>query len=214
MRPIVFCRVASMKYYRGITKNDQPYQGSSFVQETGYAHECYNFDVVETQEDNYCLGYVMLNGSKGMESELHIENIIGCSLMEQGEKLEDVTVVWVAKSPGSKHMRCVGFYKHATVFRKAQEAMFQSDDGETYYQTYNFVAKAEDCILLPYNVRHSESRWYVPSSNKNGYDFGFGRSNIWYAKSKKMNKKLNEYVEKMINSIDSYDGENWMEREV
>ena len=92
--------------------------------------------------------------------------------------------------------------------------IFPATDGGEYYQTYNFIAKMEDCVLLPYHIRHSDSRWYIPSSNKNGYDFGFGRSNIWYAKSKHKNEVLDAYVEKMINSIDSYDGENWMNKEV
>ena len=44
MRPVVFVRVADMKYYQGITDQDSPVNGGSYVNDTGLAHECYNFE--------------------------------------------------------------------------------------------------------------------------------------------------------------------------
>ena len=210
MKPIIFARIADMKYYKGITDIDSPENGGSYVKDTGMAHECYNFDVVKDQEGNeFCLGFTMLMGSsKIKDSQLHIEKIVGCELYKKEEVVEGVTVVWVSKSQRSKTMRVVGFYKNATVFREYQSADF--DNG--YVQAYNFVADKKDCVLLPYSERHSNSVWYVPASQKNGASFGFGRSNIWYAGSNTRNEKEIQYVERMLDSIEHYQGENWIER--
>ena len=40
---IVFCNIAWMKHYHGITENDKPKNGGSFVTETGDAWESLNF---------------------------------------------------------------------------------------------------------------------------------------------------------------------------
>ena len=82
-----------------------------------------------------------------------------------------------------------------------------------YEQCCEFVAEAKDCVLLPYQVQHSDSRWYVPTSSRNKAAFGLGRSSIWYAGSGDADEAEINYVERMIQSIEGYSGENWMERE-
>lgn len=55
---ILFCNIAWMKEYRGNEDgNDIPVNGGSFVDETGDAHEKYNFTPVniEGKEGLYCL---------------------------------------------------------------------------------------------------------------------------------------------------------------
>ena len=59
-----------------------------------------------------------------------------------------------------------------------------------------------------------KSEWYIPLSGKHGYDFGFGRSHIWFANSKEKNRAEQEFVENMIKSIDNYNGKNLMNEEV
>ena len=133
----------------------------------------------------------------------------GFSKISGQEFVDNVIVVWCAKSPGSQNVRVVGFYQHATVFRYHQWVYFS--DG--YEQCYEFVAEAKDCVLLPYQVRHSDSKWYVPTSSRNKAAFGLGRSSIWYAGSGDADEAEINYVERMIQSIEGYSGENWMERE-
>ena len=43
MGAVVFCNIAWMKNYRGITDEDQPYNGGSFVKENNDAMEQINF---------------------------------------------------------------------------------------------------------------------------------------------------------------------------
>ncbi len=218
MRPIIFARIANMEYYRGITETDKPFGAGSYVAETGRAHECYNFkpELLDDPDGNeYCLGFVMFGGAVGpAECEMHLEKMSGCEAMRRAETIDGVTVVFCATSPGSHTMRVVGFYKNATAYRRMQWANFSTVENEEdiYEQGYNFIAKKEDCVLIPYTKRHSDSKWYVPQKNKNGSTFGFGRSNIWYASDAKTDSKVKNFVERMIKSIDEYDGENLVEK--
>lgn len=211
MRPIIFARVADMKYYKGITDTDKPENGGSYVSDTGLAHECYNFDpVIQSDEDfEKCIGFCMMSGGKNGVNQLHIEKIVGCEACKKEESCEGVAVVFVSKSSRAKSMRVVGFYKNATVYRYPH---FMEFDGG-YEQMYWFEARKEDCVVLPYSTRFESSAWFVPNSTAKD-EFGFGRSQVWYAGGKGASKKELEYVERMIQSIDSYQGENWIEKEV
>lgn len=207
MKPIIFVRISSMKYYKGTT-NDTPENGGSYVTETGDAHECYNFDAVDFEDGtSQCLGFTMLTGKRGNEAQIKIENIVGCDALKKKETASAVTVVWCAKARNSQNMRVVGFYKNATVYRRSQYVEF--DTG--YVQEFNFIADKKDCVLIPWNKRFSDNRWYVPTSGKNNSSFGFGRSSIWYGGSHTDDQKEIEYVERMIDSIENYDGENWID---
>ena len=77
--------------------------------------------------------------------------------------------------------------------------------------------------MLPENER-ALSKWYVPTSKYNKYHFGFGQDNVWYGKISKDTKKayskdeldlyqtkLDEYLETLIENIENYDGENWLD---
>lgn len=214
MKPIIFARIAEMKYYRGITNHDKPYGGGSYVSNTGMAHECYNFAPVEdvVSSKKFCLGFAMASGTTG---QIHIEKLNGCEALKKEDRIEGAIVVFCATSPGSKTMRVVGFYKNATIYRNLQEIEFNTTmEDEIYCQNFSFMAEKKDCVLLPYTERHSNSKWYVPANGKRGASFGFGRSNIWMASNALNNPKLKTYVEHMIDSIERYDGENWMDKEV
>ena len=209
MKPIIFVRIADMKYYQGITGNDKPVNGGSYVGETGLAHECYNFDSVKENGQDYekCLGYFRINGSNS--NQLHIDRMPGCKLLKDEEKLEGVTVVFVSKAVGAKSMRVVGFYKNAIAYRYPRYMEFENG----YEQEYLFEARRENCVVLPYTTRFGSSNWYVPSSTSKGSKFGFGRANVWYAGGEGASEKEIEYAERMLDSIETYDGDNWMNRE-
>jgi hypothetical protein len=211
MKPIIFVRVADMKYYRGITENDTPFNGGSYVKETGNAHECYNFEPIIEDGQDYekCIGFSMMSGGKGV-SQLHIEKIAGCKLAEKEEAVDNVYVVFVSKAMGTDTMRVVGFYKNATVYRHPHYMTFENG----YEQEYYFESAKENCVLLPYSERHRSNTWFVPTSSSKYNDFGFGRSNTWYVGGKGASQKEIEYVEKIIDSIEEYQGENWMYKEV
>lgn len=209
MRPVVFVRVADMKYYQGITDQDRPVNGGSYVNNTGLAHECYNFaPVIQSGEDyEKCLGYFMMIGGNGV-CQLHIENIPGCEALKHEEAAYGVTVIFVSKAVSSKSMRVVGFYKDAIAYRFPHHMEFE----DNYCQEYLFEARKENCVLLPYSERFSSSQWYVPASTSKYAEFGFGRSHVWFAGSKGASEKECDYVERMLSAIDNYQGKNWMNR--
>lgn len=39
MESLVFCKISSIKYYKGASRRDVPYNGGSFVKKNGYGHE-------------------------------------------------------------------------------------------------------------------------------------------------------------------------------
>ena len=210
MKPIIFARVADMYYYNGITNKDVPVNGGAYVNETGEAHECYNFcPVYIGDEEQVCLGFAMLaQTKKDADMHLHIEKIVGSEALKKDKAVHNVIVVFCSKAPNSDTMRVVGFYKNATVYRDHQLAEFPNDD----WQEYNFIADKKDCVLLPYQERHKGNRWYVPMSKRRNSSFGFGQSNIWYAQGYQTDEKLYNFLERMIQNIEAYDGANWVER--
>ena len=121
------------------------------MHETGEAHECFNFAPVNDGEEDFCLGFVMLIGNaKENNIQIRLENIIGCSACKKEDVIEGVTVVWCATPENSQNTRVVGFYKNATVYRYPQQTEFVDENGETsYLQQFNFIAKKEDCVLIP-----------------------------------------------------------------
>lgn len=202
---ILFCNIAWMKEYRGNEDgNDTPLNGGSYVDETGDAHEKYNFFPIhfEGEEDSYCLGFFETKSHNGKDvNQMHIENIAGCELCKKEESVEDVLVVYCAKHPAHNFTTVVGWYKHATVFRHYQEIEF----GEGDFQSYNAIAKTKDCVLLPTSARSKILQWKVPRKT-GGCAYGFGRANVWYASED--DKGLKEFLEWLSSQIESYSGEN------
>lgn len=118
-------------------------------------------------------------------------------------------------------MRIVGFYKNATVYRYAHRMIFgealttpDNEQGNEYEQFFQFETAKENCVLLPYQERHSGNKWFVPASSSKYHTFDFGRSNIWFAGGKGASEKELDYVEKIIQSAENYNGENWIDKEI
>ena len=83
---------------------DIPVNGGSFVNETGDAHEKYNFTPVniEGKEGLYCLGFFETKSHNGKDvNQMRIGNIAGCELCKE-ESVDDVPVVYCAKHPAHK----------------------------------------------------------------------------------------------------------------
>ena len=68
----------------------------------------------------------------------------------------------------------------------------------------------EDCVLLPRPQRR-KTFWRVPRKKK-GVAFGFGQSNVWFARGEDDNKYLSDFIDRLENQIETYDGENWIDR--
>ena len=166
---ILFCNIAWMDYYKGIVPGkDEPKNGGSYVKDTKDAHEKYNFkpELLKLKgfpEGEYCLGFVETKStSAGKRNQLNIEKIEGCSDLKNDTEVDDVLVVYCALYPDSfdKETYVVGWYKHATVYRRYEKLEFDTEASdnesaadEKYIQLYNAIALKEDCVLLPRSQR-------------------------------------------------------------
>ena len=89
----------------------------------GWSHLC------KTLDRRYCVGFFETKSHNGKDvNQMRIENISGCELLKKEESVDDVLVVYCAKHPAHKFTTVVGWYKHATVFRHYQEAVFAPED--------------------------------------------------------------------------------------
>lgn len=124
---ILVINVPWMKYYVGEGDEEKltPACGFNFQNVNGYYY-----------------GY-----GEGLK-ELAIERLEGVS--EEDEEVEGVTIVWTAHNKAGEN-KVIGWYKNATVYRHAKEQL--SLDGERPILTYSMIAKAEDCLLLPVELR-------------------------------------------------------------
>ncbi len=203
---IVFCKTAYMKYYNGVTLDDMPYNGGSYIAQNGTGGEVLNFTptVHKVTGEEFCFGFFETTHDKTKSSskKFHIEKIKGCDAMKNADSLDDVLVVWCATADTNETV-IVGWYKHATVYRNYQCITF--DDGTEQY--YNVSAKADNCVLLPDTGLRRRPEWKAPLAKKTRL-YGFGQSAVWYANE----ASANHYIESLISNIESYNGTNLVKK--
>lgn len=181
---VIFCNIAWMKEYKGITVDDIPKNGGSFVKENNDCCECTNF----LDLNHKCYGFIQNKGNS-----LHIERLD--PKYKNKDIVKGVTVVWVATD--SISCKIVGWYKNATMYRNFEETIAPVMGYD--YLVYNFKADAKDCYLIP----ESDRKFVVPRASKNGKGKGLGQSSIWYAES---SYAQNEFIPKVLDYIENYKG--------
>lgn len=180
---IIFCNIDWMKYYNGIQPGDMPKNEGINVKDTSDVYEKDNFN----DFNGRCYGYVRSGGSIMLEK--HFRGI------SQGIKsAEGFTIVWCA-ALNTEELRIVGWYKNAKVYRDLVNFPLFEDE----YISFNFMANAKDCYLLP-----EEKRSFVikKTKSKNGIKAAI-KSNIWYAKSE---YGQTEFIPRVMEFIDTYKG--------
>lgn len=187
-----------MKFYNGVTSEDIPENGGSYVKDHGGGEEQYNFSprIIDESNEEVMLGFfeTKSNKDKTRRNKLHIENINDCEMFKNSDHVDDILVIWCATK---KNLGTVvtGWYRHATVYREYQS--FKLDNGDI--QEYNIIAKKEDCTLLTWQQR-GQLNWRIPDSNKDG--IGIGQSFQWFGNG------AEDFSEQLISYIDEYDKEN------
>ena len=164
MEMVLFCRVAWMKRYQGITEDDKPVNGGAFVKKNEDAHESNNF----RPYNHHCRGFVEIRNQR-----FNIERFTQEKGM--GDEVHGVTVIFVATHPNGVSY-IVGWYKNATVYRYGKLS-YEGVRHDGSPQFYWFEAKEEDCVLIP----ESQRRYVIPSATQAGKGRGMGQSNIWFA---------------------------------
>lgn len=182
---ILFCNIAYMKYYDVDLIEEKPKHGGQYVAETGDALEKFNFHVCE---DSKCRGFVETKYRDSYKNgklpySIRIENIN--PLFKNSEAINGVTVVFCAHSDIHKKSVIIGWYGNATVFRNRKNI-----DG----REYNLECDAQNAYLINECDRH----FIVPRASNS--DFGFGQSNVWYAKE----EKASDFVRNVLDYINNY----------
>lgn len=176
-KKIVFCEIAWMKNYKGVTEDDKPMNGGKYIAENGEGGEVYNFSPI----NHTCYGYVMHYGN-----ELHIERYD--KILESFDEVRGMTVVWVASD--GKNSKIVGWYENAAMYRFWQEVW-----GIGFSQDYNFTANEKDCYLIDADQR----TFVIPRATIAGKGRGMGQSQVWYADSA---YAQDEFIPKVFNYLD------------
>ncbi len=160
MSKMVFCNIAGMKYYRGITEEDKPIKGGKHRKEAGLAYECYNFQPC----NHFCYGYFQHIGR-----QLDLKRIETAG--KNAEVLHELTVVWVA------NRKIVGLYDNADIFRYLQSFREPLFDENHIDWEYWIKAREENVYLIPFDERDFD----IPSASRLGPGKGMGQAPIWYA---------------------------------
>lgn len=199
-----------MSFYKG-KQNDKLEGNFRYIKENADGGEKHNFAPIIADGKECCYGFVepgFTKGGyeKGRQRQIHIEKITDAG--NPKEKLDKVLVVWCAKMPGTKRSVIVGWYQNATVYRKVILMPYDknTDRGLPQFGYWvNAIAAKEDCVLLPIKEREKDI-WTVYRKNQNNSGFGFGQSNMWYARE----DSAQGYVNRIISQIEHYQGENWV----
>lgn len=136
--PVIFMRIAWMKDYKGITKDDIPMGAGSFVDTYSKGGEVYNFKSIK----NITYGYVRV--SKG--GNINIRNL---GAGKHDTELNGVNIVFFSKDPDSGGQYIVGFYSKATLFKNMQ---FRNS-GKIDYTAFS---NTKNTKLIPIDLRSKE----------------------------------------------------------
>lgn len=195
---ILFCNITNMIYYRGVKPYDTPYGGGSYVEQHYDGSDVNNF---KQAKDGTVHGFVMTRSLRKASREfaqIRLEKIEP-GLPKDADSVEHVLVVWVTPDRMVRNRSIiVGWYKDAKVFRH-----FRQGEDDNYY---NVMARPEDVVLLPPQQR----QWEVPRASREGAGTGMGQSNVWYADK----PEVVDFVLDMLKKIESYDGENWLDKDI
>ena len=187
---ILFCNIAYMKEYKGITDVDKPNNGGRYVGDTGSAGEQYNF---LNRSDGYTIGFAEPGFTaggyeKGKQRQIHIEKIN--EIATDKDQISNVMVIMCAKSPIINKTVIVGWYDNATVYRNVSYQTLEN--GEKIWQTIK--CKNEDAHL----ISEEDRTFIIPRAATDG--IGLGQSNYWYADTKEaqdFKNKVIEYIDKI-----------------
>lgn len=181
MGKIVFFNIGWMDNYQGISGGDHIQGGGAFVHQNDVGVEMFNFrehqgkvyGFVETKVTDNRDGQAYLPDGRlatGRQRRTICINKLGAS--NRDESINDVTVIWTAPNP-SGGTYIVGWYRHATVFRRHQVSKnltYRIYNGMVC--DYNVVADFKNTVLL-----HPSERIFEIPRGKGG----MGQSNVWYA---------------------------------
>lgn len=186
---IIFCNIASMQKYQGITDSDKPKYCGSYIMEDAAGADIFNF----SEYNGKCYGYVQNEGDLILPDHLAVNFELPAG---QDDTIKGVLVVWCAFKDKNT-AKIIGWYKNAVLHREEQyQPSFTNPE---YELDYYFEADSKDCYLLSEKQRV----FTIERASKAGKGKGFGRSDIWFADSPYAQSEL---IPQVVKYIESYTG--------
>lgn len=195
IQPIIVCNITYMKFYNGITEEDQIVGGGGkYPTENKDGGEKFNFHI---NEDNMVRGFVETNYVDGELGNFDKAKKMALEKIDPSFKGLDIAtgvrVVFISKGPFNKKNIVIGWYDNAKVYRTRQKF---GDFG------FNLECSAIDAHLIPEEKRTFE----YPKINEDG-SYNFGESNVSYPIS--MNQpstnelitELNAYLASLLEEV-------------
>lgn len=167
---LIYINIGWMKTYRG-DPGDPTLGGHGYLRKNFQGHETWNF--LDTNGRLY--GYIPRSANV---------LLVRLGADRRATELEDVTVVWLARSPIDKRTYVVGWYRGATVGKKHDH--YKIDRPGIGAVEYQITAPASGALLLPPDQR----TFRIPTAKEKG---NLGQSPIWYG-NPGFNDRVREYL--------------------
>lgn len=155
--PLVFVNIGWMVSYQGPT-NDPTIGGHGWLKTHSYGHEAWNFEPHQKRLYGYVPRSARINLRK-----------LGAA--GNAERIDGVTVVWIARSPRNGVTYVIGWYRNASVHRDSNHYKVPRSTGEVI--EYQIQAPIDEAKLLTPDQRILE----VPTAKVAG---NLGQSPVWY----------------------------------
>lgn len=195
--PILFCNIAWMERYNGLSLTDIPRGGGRYVIQNGMGGEILNF---APADDGKVYGHFeTIKGA--LDREVRLERL---GAPKDAEYVDGVDVVWTAPYEGTGSRHVVGWYRNARVYRRRKEedpASLSAAHARDDVGSYRVVAGAEDAVLLPPAKRRL--------TYKRGVGWG-GQASWWYIEDTDV-KEVQRFLGRVRSLMDEYadmDGED------
>jgi hypothetical protein len=205
---VVFARVGWMTYYAGPQPGDERPQGGGAYTKSLVGHEAFNFYVAKHSAER--IFAFMQHPMASLLSAISLERI--APEAEGQPFIDNVTVIWVSRNPGSGGQRIVGWFKNARVHRQCQvlprkvsqefaAVLKRSKQLHDEFTDFNVECAKKDACLLPV----SERAFDVPGGIT---PESFGQSNVFYTLDSEGNPKRARWIRQAIEYIQTYSKEN------
>lgn len=178
---IVFFNIACMKEYKGVTSNDRPVHGGSYVQQHGLGGEVFNFHRFQGR----LYGFVEA-GTGYSPRSIRIERL---GAPPNAISISDILVIWVARQSYCQKTLVVGWYEHAKVYsdRQTPPPNMPRKDPSGGYAPYCVEAEADNCLLIPPDKRCFRifraaelAKEPIDPHQPPKHAGGIGQSNVYY----------------------------------
>ncbi len=180
--PMIFFNIGWMINYRGQTEEDRLQGDFKYIQKHGIGDEQCNF----LPTDGWLYGYAPVKWNEDTDEPTSI-NIDRIGANPTDDHLAGADVIFFSRNPEDGNTYIIGWYRNATLYRKAHELAGRKIAGERFF--YFAKTNADDGFCVPQSRRD----FIVPKAHQT--KGGYGQSPVWYGDQiPGFREKVREYI--------------------